>query len=287
MIITRIQGGIGNQMFEYASGCGIAKKTGQDLRFDLSGLNTAPGDTKRHYQLNIFNAPLKFASQEELKRFTLEKRFPKISALLKKIGMNIPSYVVEKNVNFNEKVFSLKGDVYLDGYWQSEKYFKHIEDDIKKSFILKNQSSEQARELIKSAKKENSVAVQVRHGDYITNPKTSALHGALDKEYYQKAIAYICTKIVNPVFFVISDDTNWVMQNIKTPGKMIRVPVADYEQMEVMRWCKHHIISNSSFGWWGSWLSNGPNKIVIAPKKWFLGLDCDIDDRLPLEWIKI
>lgn len=274
-------------MFEYASGCGIAKKTGQDLRFDLSGLNTAPGDTKRHYQLNIFNAPLKFASQEELKRFTLEKRFPKISALLKKIGMNIPSYVVEKNVNFNEKVFSFKGDVYLDGYWQSEKYFKHIEDDIKKSFTLKNQSSEQARELIKSAKKENSVAVQVRRRDYVTNPKTAVLHGALGPEYYQKAISYIQSRVNNPVFFVISDDPEWVRRNIKTYSEMIFPTVSDHDQMRIMKSCKHHIIANSSFGWWGAYLGSNPNKIVVAPQKWFAGLDCNIDDRLPQEWIKI
>lgn len=287
MIIVKLQGGLGNQMFEYASGRGVAERSGQDLALDLSGLDTPQGVTKRDYQLDVFNIQPKFAPKEQVKKFTLEKYSPSTSKLLKKISIIIPSYVTERGVDFNETLFSVKGDTYLDGYWQSEKYFKHIKDELHEEFTLKKPVSEQACDIIELAKRENSVAIQVRRGDYVTNSKTAALHGALDKGYYHKAIAYICTKIINPVFFIISDDIDWAMRNIEAPSKLIPAPVADYEQMDIMRSCKHQIISNSSFGWWGAWLNDNSDKIVIAPQKWFAGLDCNINDRLPIEWIKM
>jgi len=287
MIVLKIQGGLGNQMFEYASGFGIAKKTGQNITLDLSGLNPLPKTPKRNYSLNIFDISPKFLSRKQLIRFTLEKRLSKISSLLRKIGVNIPFYIAEKNVNFNENLFTIKNDTYLDGWWQSEKYFKHVETDIRKMFVFKKLSSEETWKVIKNAEKKDSVAIQVRRRDYVTNPKTAALHGALGPEYYQKAISYIQSRVNNPVFFVISDDSEWVRENIKTYSEMIFPTVSDHDQMRIMKSCKHHIIANSSFGWWGAYLGSNPNKIVVAPQKWFAGLDCNIDDRLPQEWIKI
>lgn len=287
MIIVKLQGGLGNQMFEYASGRGIAKKAEQDFALDLSGLDTPQGVTKREYQLDVFNIQPKFASKKQVWKFTLGKHFSVTGKLLKKIGINIPSYIAEKGVDFNDALFSIKGSAYLDGYWQSEKYFKHNNAELQEAFTLKKPASEPARKIIELTERENSVAIQVRRGDYVTNRKAAALHGVLDIEYYQRAIAYICTKVPNPTFFAISDDPEWVTTNLKTPSKIIPVPLADYEQMWVMRSCKHQIISNSSFGWWGAWLNTDPDKIVVAPQKWFAGLDFKIADRLPAEWVKI
>jgi len=135
-----------------------------------------------------------------------------------------------------------------------------------------------------------SVSVHIRRGDYISNPITNQYHGSLDIGYYQNALKIMLKKINNPHFFVFSDDYEWAERNIKSDSPITYIKhnsAKNYEDLRLMSMCKHHIIANSSFSWWGAWLASNKNKMVIGPQKWFLGKKYNDADRMPENWIRI
>jgi len=291
MIITKLIGGLGNQMFQYAAGRRAAYVNKSELKLDISGYNKQVGITPRKYALNIFNIQENFASKREINK--LKKNNSLVQKILRKIHpvFTKKSYITEKCPNFDSNMLNISDNSYLEGYWGSEKYFSDIEDIIRKDFTPKNKPDNATIELIQRIKNCNSVSVHVRRNDYVMDKKTHDFHGLCGLGYYKKSIALITKKITNPSFFIFSDDPNWCKTNLRLcyPTNYVthNLEKKDYEDMILMSECKHNIIANSSFSWWGAWLNQNKNRIIIAPKKWFQDKSIDTKDLIPQSWIKI
>lgn len=264
-MIIKINGGLGNQMFQYAHGRNLELQ-GKKIIFDTSFFygNRSSIDTPRTFTLDKLNIDTNATFSDE--------RHPIIDTLHKIQG---------------------KMGITHEGHFQSEKYFKNIEAVIRREFTPKNPLT---RETMISqgeiASATNSVCLHVRRGDYVTNNATNAYHGTCDIEYYKKALNIITEKIgtrdIN--IFVFSDDISWVKENLQLPYPTIYADnpnIPDYEKMYLMSLCQHNIIANSSFSWWGAWLNKNKGKIVIAPKQWFANKTSTELDILPKDWIAI
>ena len=198
-------------------------------------------------------------------------------------------YVSEKSSYLNKKTLKNNNqNIYLDGYWQNEKYFNDIEKVILKEFTLKNEFLIKNKKLKETIKNTNSISIHIRRSDYIKNKKTNEIHGVCTTDYYQKAIKKIIENNNNIHIFVFSDDILWAKNNLKFnfPISFI-VGNKDYEDLILMSLCKHNIIANSSFSWWGAWLNKNPKKIVIAPQRWFNNLNKNKQNPIPQKWIRM
>lgn len=291
MIITHLFGGIGNQMFQYAAGRSLAKRHDTQLKLDISSFHFY---TPRQYKLFPFHIIEDFASIKDrrliIRPSSSFKNF--LNAINLKLTGNTPIFFKkELYFHFDPEVLALPDNIYLDGYYQSEKYFKDSELVIRREFTLKKPLDTVNEKMGKQISSCESVSVHVRRGDYISNPKTNAYHGTCLQEYYCQAIDMIKDRLDNPCFYYFSDDPTWVKENLnaKYPGTIIDFngPDKDYEDMGLMKLCKYHITANSSFSWWGAWLSENRDKLVIAPKKWFNQPHLDTKDLIPSSWIQI
>lgn len=285
MIIIKIIGGIGNQMFQYAVGRNLALINQTDLKLDLGSFTTYK---LRDFELFNLNVNTSAASQNEINNLlpshNFEKLFQYISPPSKK------TYYREKKFSFDKNVLLLGKNVYLKGYFQSEKYFIESEKWIRTEFEFKNELKEKFSDQSSKLADEESVAVHVRQGDFAKDSETSLYHGVLTANYYMNAFELIRNRIANPKFYFFSDDMNWVKKNISLPDAVYvseNLTKNHIEDLYLMSCCKHNIIANSSFSWWGAWLNNNPGKIVIAPKKWFNKGPKDTQDLIPDGWIKI
>lgn len=287
VIVVKLKGGLGNQMFQYACGKAVSLKHNSLLYLDISGF---PDHNGRKYSLEGLNVKANIADNCLLRKF----KDGLLSVLLKKLGFNIDfrykCYFEKKRIVFDPEIFDAGDNIYIDGYWQNEEYFKHIERILLEDFTLKNPLPEKEMPVKKRTKKESSVALHIRRGDYVTNPETKKNHGVLDICYYNEAMKIISSKVNNPHFFVFSDDIYWAENNLKSDFPIYFIKDHNYsnvEELYLMTLCDHHIIANSTFSWWGAWLSKNPQKIVIAPQKWFSCFEANIKGLIPDEWIKI
>ncbi len=289
MIIVKLIGGLGNQMFQYAVGRHLALKTNTELKIDISGFK----QYKLHkFSLDTFNIEKNIASKKEVSTFKkYQRKSGKVWFLYNRLIADKTKYFQERQFNFDPEVLSLKDPVYLDGYWQTKKYFEDIEPVIRKdfSFILPQGDKDKAiSELINNT---DSVSVHIRRADYVTDKNSNESHGTCHIEYYEKAINIILEKVSNPHFFIFSDDHKWVKENIKIKHPTVYVDHnnadTNYQDLHLMSICKNNIVANSSFSWWGAWLNSNPNKIVIAPQRWFLNQKMNTCDLIPDSWIKI
>jgi hypothetical protein len=296
MVIVKLSGGLGNQMFQYAAARRLAYVNEASLKLDVSWFDNIPrGDTTRQYELFVFSCVQEIALPKEIKalRGVDIERWPKIAKrLLKNTGLFMKqSCVREKHFHFDPEILRIHGDVYLDGYWQSDKYFADIEDVIRAEFIINSVPDPVSRELGDIIKSCESVSVHVRRGDYVANSTISQFHGVSSLNYYKTSIAELAGKLRNPHFFVFSDDPAWLKSKLKVNVPITYIehnsPEKAYEDLRLMSLCKHHIITNSSFSWWGAWLSSNPEKAVIAPQKWFARDDINTDDLMPNSWLRI
>jgi len=303
MVIVNINGGLGNQMFQYAVGRNLAKRLNTQLKFDYSiNLTRTDFDPKDIPSMfDIFNCVGEMASLEEIgkfnvpinKSFITKAIFRIINKYRNVIGANY-TFIKESCYNYNNDILNLSDNCYLYGYWQSEKYFKDIEDilriDFKIAKPLNGINLKIAEEIINT----ESVGIHLRGRDYITKEETKKAHFTCDFQYYERSIALIKTKLKNPVFFVFSDDPKWAKDFLKTDQQMTFVEgnswnKTNYEDLRLMSLCRHNIIANSSFSWWGAWLNNNAEKIVIAPAKWFSEPERNNQtmDLIPASWIRI
>jgi len=272
MIITRISGGLGNQMFQYAAAKALAKKNSDIFKLDISFY---PKQTLRKYELNYFNIEENIATEQECASLRGKENF--WFKVKRKLELGIkrpPAYYPEKQkATFDKNLLDTKGDIYLDGFWQNEEYFKDIRDEILKDFTLKNQISNEAKKHLSSIKSSQSVSLHVRRGDYVQNTHTNSVHGTCGLGYYQKAIKHIEQTVQNPIFYIFSDDIPWCKENFDFLKNKVFVDntKSAFDDLELMKNCKHNIIANSTFSWWGAWLNINEQKIVIAPKIWFIG----------------
>lgn len=292
MIIVKLIGGLGNQMFQYAAGRCLAHKYRTELKLDIRDFKNY---TLRNYDLNGFSIIENFATSSELSRILFPsdrcdvKFFKRVIWSVSRIRP--VEYIKETEYSFQQNFFKLPDNIYLDGYWQSEKYFLDIENIIRNEFSVVNPLTSTSQDLAERIRNCEAVSLHVRRGDYVSDPKTNSVHGVCGVDYYSNAINMIRERIENPCFFIFSDDSEWARSNIKPDAPTTYVKhndySRDYEDMCLMSMCKHNIIANSSFSWWGAWLNENPEKIVIAPKKWFNSKNMDTQDLLPDKWHKL
>ncbi len=295
MIIVKLLGGLGNQMFQYASARGIACHKNTTLKLDISCFKDFDGAAKRKYELSCFNIVEEFAAPGEITRLKgrisggLCGKLSKIANKLKPCSKR--SYVKERHFHFDPGMFNIAEDAYLEGYWQSEKYFKHIEGVLRREFTIKYKTDGKNRDMAALISSVPSVSIHIRRGDYITDAKTNAVHGTCGLDYYHRAVDIVAKNIGNPHFFIFSDDPAWVKDNftLKHPVTYVTQNLGrkDYEDLRLMSCCCHQIIANSSFSWWGAWLNGNQDKMVIAPKKWFNNPGLNTKDLVPGTWKRI
>ena len=278
-------------MFQYAAGRRLAHVLGTELKLDISGYENY---NLRKYELGSFNILENFASPQEVKTLTSQKNGALaglVRCLLRRPKDLAPSHIRESYFHFDSEILNLPNNIYLDGYWQSEKYFNDIEDVIRKEFAITVPQTGENQKMAELISSRESVSLHVRRRDYVSDLQTSKVHGTCGLDYYARAITEICSMVDKPYFFVFSDDPEWSKANLYISHPVIFVDhnnaFTSYEDLRLMSRCRHHIIANSSFSWWGAWLNPGSDKIVIAPERWFNKEDIDTTDLLPESWIRL
>lgn len=302
MIIVRLEGGLGNQMFQYAMGRHLAELQSTTLKLDVS---TFEAYKLHRYSLHCFHIWEHFATQTEIDshRGDISTNSYKLvtRGLLRRLHINYPTGFVspdrfvlfEKTFNFDPTYLQRTGPIYVWGYWQTEKYFAAIRDALLREFAIKYRQDLESKRISELIDSTHSVSLHVRRGDYVQDPRTNQVHGACDQSYYQRSVQHIAAHIENPHFFVFSDDPIWVKKELKLGFPTTVVDHNDasrnFEDLRLMSQCKHNIIANSSFSWWGAWLNENPSKIVMAPKQWFAdqAREAQAGDIVPEAWTKV
>lgn len=295
MIIVTLMGGLGNQMFQYACGKRLALELKQPLLLNtafLSAHRNTPQVTPRDFELSVFTLQEEVIVHKE--RFGLGSAFPYrlnkvLDPLLKKAGKMTR---VDDQADIALLLKNKPARILLEGYFQSQDFFMQQEARIRTAFQFRSPLSGQNKLLAEQMAGSSAVSLHVRRGDYVSDPKTADYHGTCSPAYYQQAIRHICAQVPTPHFFVFSDDIEWVRANLPIPGTATYVAhntgAESYRDMQLMSLCRHHIIANSSFSWWGAWLNSRTDKLVIAPKKWFSRDSLNQQHRIiPNNWIQL
>lgn len=293
MIISRIIGGLGNQLFAYAAARRLAIKNNTELVIDdVSGF-ARDFQYNRFYQLDHFNITARKATpRERLEPFGRYRRW-----LLRRYAARKPfaqrSYLEQETIDFDPRLLELRvtGRLYLNGYWQSEDYFKDIEQIIREDLQITPPDDSQNRKTYAQIKSCNSVALHVR---WFNQPGSDEMNNLAGK-YYKKAVQLMQKRIPDAHFFIFSDDPQTAIQRLNLPaGSATSVSHNQgdkmaYADLWLMSSCQHFIIANSSFSWWGAWLAENSDKIVVAPGfeirkgvSWW-----GFDGLIPEEWIKL
>lgn len=287
MIVVRMKGGLGNQMFQYAAARAVALNAGLPLALDLRHYQR---EREHGYALGGFalaDVPLDAAQQPPVLR---ERPLAYVFARLSGRG---PRVLRESSLNFDPAIAAASGPACLEGYFQSEQYFSAHGATIRAELTpVSAPDAQNARWLAEIQADPCAVSLHVRRGDYVRNAKFAAHHGTCTPEYYARALAHIAEKMqADPVVYAFSDDPDWVRENLDLPAKIKVVGHNDasrnIEDLRLMSACRHHIIANSSFSWWGAWLNPRPEKIVIAPAVWFADPTCVNADIWPESWVRI
>ena len=291
MKIVKLKGGLGNQMFQYAFAKVLAKSSGETVKLDLSTYNDIHGDSIRKPRILKFNTTLPLATDEDLKQICIMNHIgnPLSTIYRAKVAGEMifnPHYFFERNRAYRQ-VEDIKKYYYFDGYWQSWQHVNAVIDELKKEFLPNYTLSLSTQKCIDKVIRENSVFIGIRKGDYTANPEHFGFFG---QDYYDKALAYMDSLIENPVYYIFSNDISWVRENLNFGDRNIEYRqnedvVDDFEELIIMMNCKHSIIINSTYHWWGARLHEGKNKIIVAPEKWFF--DNKPIDIVPPHWVKI
>jgi hypothetical protein len=279
MIIVKIMGGLGNQFFQYAAGRNFALRNNFPLKLDLTFFREER--YKDIFRLDHYNTIYEEAKEDEIsgllsiesssvfaitsRKFNIHNKYNKKSHISEKLGGNA-----------DRRIIKSREDAYIVGWWQNEEYFRNIRPLLLKELTLRVESDPFNIKTLEEIKNCESVSLHIRRGDYVTN----SYFGTLPIEYYKKAIDYIKRIISSPVYYVFSDDLDWVKKNLVISGNVyylernsiknsIYHTQKDYEDLNLMIHCKHNVIANSSLSWWSGWLNNNNDKIVIAPAKWY------------------
>lgn len=279
MIVTRLHGRLGNQMFQYAAGRALAARLGVPLALDSRGaIRRGEGVLTR-----VFDLPLAAAAQLPPDRHDR----PLAYALWRAFGRR-PRFRRERGLGYNPRFASWGDDSYLHGYWQSARYFAAIADTIRSDFAFPAFSTSRNAEMAARIGESLAISLHVRRGDYLT----LGAHALCDQAYYDAALARVLAGLKGtPTVYVFSDDPDWAKQNLPLPVDKVVVdfngPETDFEDMRLMSLCRHNIIGNSSFSWWAAWLNAHADKRVAGPAKWFGNPKLSNPDILPADWLRI
>ncbi len=293
MIITRLAGGLGNQLFQYAAVRRLAQHKGVDFALDITEYQTR---ARRVYRLGLYNIHERLATPEEILRAQGQPQPGLLARVWRQRKRLVPYYrrsvVTERHpYHFDPRMLDLPAECYLLGYWQNEGYFAPIADALRAEFVLKAPLSAPSAALTREIEATEAVGVHVRRGDYAHNPGILKRHGLCSPEYYQTCARQILRQQPRAVFYVFSDDLQWAAENLDLGGPRVLVdhngPERDYEDMLIMSRCRYFIIANSSFSWWAAWLSNRPDKQVFAPSRWLASAQDGASGIVPAGWGRV
>lgn len=287
-VYIKFNGGLGNQMFQWALGRMIQETTDMDVYYDMSYFKNSYA---RPYELDIFALVPNF----------VDDFFTKIKLAIiwwlrgllkweKVFGITLYS---EAHFNFDRNIQRIKPNTFIEGFFQSEIYFKCVEDKLREDFKFKKETDSRNMDLINKLYSTNSVSLHIRRGDYVEKERNQQLYATCSMDYYRRGVEYIAKHSPDPTLFIFSDDIPWVKRNLdlKVPYDVVYIAhntgEKSYEDLRLMSLCHHNIIANSSFSWWGAWLNNNSDKIVIAPQKWFNDDNIIQTDVIPKNWIRL
>lgn len=286
MIAFQAQGGLGNQLFQYATARRLALQHRCPLVIDPHWFDRhRKGETPRSLELNHYPVVMRHATLRERMWWA-----PLRSRWARYLQPVLPLRLLrERGFAFNPEVLSAPPNCYLSGFWQSEAYFADIRDQLLAELSPIAPPSAQDLKIIEQIQRGDAVSVHVRRGDYVSSASASAYHGLCTLDYYHKAIRHLAERLESPTLFVFSDEPGWT--------KALRSPLPTYyvdhnraenafQDLRLMSLCRHHILANSSFSWWGAWLSRSTDSLVIAPERWYAA-DRPAPDLIPARWIRM
>ncbi|MFN3076457.1 MAG: alpha-1,2-fucosyltransferase [Alphaproteobacteria bacterium] len=292
MIIIRLSGGLGNQMFQYALGRRLALERRVPLALDIEGFAT---DALRTYRLNHFRISATIATRADYRRVVpwpafLRGRFERLWPISRR------RILQERQFSFMPSILACGRSAYLAGYWQTERYFDTIPEVIRSDFRLLEPMAASRQALAARMRDGVSVSVHVRRGDYVADPVVRTVHGTCSPEWYERTMEKMAASLTmgqgrTPTFFVFSDDPDWARENLPSRWPTHFVPPdsdgREFEDLHLMAQCHHHITANSSFSWWGAWLNPDPRKQVMVPARWFADAPRDTRDMIPASWMRV
>ncbi|PUE27530.1 alpha-1,2-fucosyltransferase [Limnohabitans sp. Jir72] len=287
MIAFYGQGGLGNQLFQYAAARSLAHRLHIDLVLDPYWFkHPRPGETVRPLELTNYHVKLRIANTDEQRRWKLLR-----TRWARYLGPLLPIQVVrERGFAYNDSFNRTADDSYLVGAWQSERYFREIREILLGELTPIQPPSIQDTELLQAMQACDAICVHVRRGDYVSSNSASAYHGVCSLDYYERAIKHVASQVRSPSLFIFSDDPDWTREHLHTeyPSHYVthNSSTDAFQDLRLMSYCKHHVIANSSFSWWGAWLSTSPEQIVVAPEKWF-SVSRPTPDLLPPKWKRL
>lgn len=300
-VTVALFGGLGNQLFQYATGLAVARRHESELVLDLSWFELVhhlPNTTVRKFALDPFGTQNK----------TISKAIPNPSAakifllriwrkVQRDLNINLdfwragPQVVNENGFRYDQQIFSVAPPLLLNGYWQSPRYFESIQSELQQLFGTPHSMNAASEALQKRIASTDAICLHVRRGDYITNQHAASTHGLCDMDYYHRGIAIAREGLTNPHAYLFSDDPEWVRTNLilDIPITVVDVNGPDdaHQDLWLMAACRHFVIANSSLSWWGAYLAAHPAKRVIAPRRWNIDERLDTSDLIPAGWTRI
>lgn len=278
LIIINLKGGFGNQLFQYATGYSVAKRNNAKLKFDLSFFENEK--YSKWFKLDRLNIKIEKASNEEIEFLKNNPNAPFLYRILHKFGIRSAYFkksdIVEK-IFFkpDKQIIGHKESAYITGWCVVVSYFKEYRKDLLNEFKLKNGLTSAANRYLSEINSTNSVSIHIRRGDFLNYEH---FYRIIPIEYFLKSIEVLNGKVINPTFFVFSNDLDWARKNLNIDNNLVFVNLKDdinyegeddMEDFFLMKNCKNNIIANSSFSWWAAYLNENADKLVIAPKKWY------------------
>jgi len=290
MIISRITSGLGNQLFQYATGRHLALKNKAALYLDLSYyLYEYSDDTVRPFKLDHFKVPYRLLQKSPMEYVS------KATKLLPNRSLPpVVRFLKEKQFHFDQSILDARaGCIILEGFWQSEAYFRDDAQTIRQELTLADVPSPEFLHYQQQiGNTPVPVSIHIRRGDYVNHPEFSKTFGFVGLDYYKQALQQLNNHHENTQLYVFSDDHAWVHENLPLPDNTVFVqntgPNGDVADLVLMSQCRHHIIANSSFSWWGAWLNPHADKLVITPRKWYKQQPTwNTKDLLPSTWMAL
>lgn len=289
-VIARIEGGLGNQLFQYAAARSLADRLECDLALDLRGLDA---NEDRPFQLNLYRIRAAVASSPQLQSLPgcKDSRWGRIRSTVSQFAPDYFSFPLfwPRSFAFDARIQQISRPVYLVGYWQSEKYFDWNRANLLQDIQLVEPLPSDTP-LLDEIRSTRSVALHIRRGDYVINSAAAQFHGLCDMAYYHAAINTLKARFPDIHVFIFSDEPAWAQANLKldVPTRYVDANPTDkgHIDLELMRQCQHHVIANSSFSWWGAWLCKSGEQVVHAPGRWFADPATDTSDVIPARWVQ-
>ncbi|MFT3735691.1 MAG: alpha-1,2-fucosyltransferase [Rhodocyclaceae bacterium] len=291
-IVVALKGGLGNQLFGYAAGLALSQRLDAVLDLDIAAYEDP---RERHYALAPFLLPEKIVRADTtiFARGSLQDRIWR--RVKQRLGMKQAGLPVfrERGFKFDPDFKGLSAPVFLDGYFQSPRYFESCAPLMRTRLLAARDEvlSEASRAMLRQIQSCDAICVHVRRGDYVTNPVSSRMHGLCGMSYYAEGLEAASEGLAAPHCFIFSDDPAWVRDNMRLqyPWTVVDVNAEDaaHEDLWLMSACRSFVIANSSLSWWGAWLGQHQAKRVVAPLQWFRSQDKDTSDLIPADWIRI